>query len=60
VTLTARGHDKIRDLVVLANERQKRILHGLDAVALKTTLHYLIAFCAAKRRRKRSFSPITY
>jgi DNA-binding MarR family transcriptional regulator len=60
VKLTARGRDKVRDLIALANERQKRILQGLDADALKKTLRYLIAFCAAKRRRKRSFSPMTY
>jgi DNA-binding MarR family transcriptional regulator len=60
VTLTARGHAKVRDLIVLAEERQKRILHGLDAEALKGTLRYLIAFCAAKRRRRRPLSPLTY
>jgi DNA-binding MarR family transcriptional regulator len=60
VKLTARGNEKVRELITLANERQKRILQGLDAEALKTTLQYLIAFCAAKRRRKRSISPMTY
>jgi DNA-binding MarR family transcriptional regulator len=58
--LTARGKDKVRDLITLANERQKRILHGLDAEGLKKSLQYLIAFCAAKRRRKRPLSPMTY
>jgi len=60
VKLTARGLDKVRDLITLADERQKRILQGLDADALKTTLQYLIAFCAAKRRRRRPLSPMTY
>lgn len=60
VALTARGHDKVRDLVTLANERQKRILQGLDAETLKQSLRYLIAFCAAKRRRRRPHSPMTY
>jgi DNA-binding MarR family transcriptional regulator len=60
VKLTARGLEKVRGLITLANERQKRILQGLDAEALKATLQYLIAFCAAKRRRRRPLSPMTF
>lgn len=51
VSLTKRGHEKVRELIVLAEARQKRILQGLDEAALKASLQYLIAFCAAKRRR---------
>lgn len=54
VALTPRGRERVEELIILAGERQKRILHGLDAEALKAALRYLIAFCAAKRRRKRS------
>jgi DNA-binding MarR family transcriptional regulator len=50
VSLTKRGRDQVGDLIALAKERQKRILQGLDADALKASLQYLIAFCAAKRR----------
>jgi DNA-binding MarR family transcriptional regulator len=53
LSLTARGRDEVKDLVRIALERQKRILHGLDAEALVAALRHLIAFCAAKRRRKR-------
>ena len=47
--LTRLGLEKVRELITLAEERQKRILQGLDADALKESLQYLIAFCAAKR-----------
>jgi DNA-binding MarR family transcriptional regulator len=60
VALTKLGHRKVDELIVLAKERQKRILHGLDAEALKSALRYLIAFCTAKRRRKRRLSRLTY
>lgn len=50
LSLTKRGHAKVRELVVLAEARQKLILQGLDETALKASLQYLIAFCAAKRR----------
>jgi MarR family transcriptional regulator, organic hydroperoxide resistance regulator len=50
VSLTKRGHERVRELIVLAEARQKRILQGLDEAALKASLQYLIAFCAAKRR----------
>lgn len=50
VSLTKRGHAKVRELIVLAEARQKLILQGLDEAALKASLQYLIAFCAAKRR----------
>jgi MarR family transcriptional regulator, organic hydroperoxide resistance regulator len=50
VSLTKRGHEKVRELIALAKARQKRILQGLDEEKLKASLHYLIAFCAAKRR----------
>lgn len=60
VKLTARGREKVRDLLDLADARQARILQGLDAEALKQSLRYLIAFCAAKRRRHRAISPMTY
>jgi len=53
VFLTRRGHQKVDQLIALANERQRRILQGLDAEALKASLQYLIAFCAAKRSRDR-------
>jgi len=53
VFLTRRGHQKVDRLIALANERQRRILQGLDAEALKASLQYLIAFCAAKRSRHR-------
>jgi MarR family transcriptional regulator, organic hydroperoxide resistance regulator len=49
VFLTARGHQKVDQLIALAQDRQGRILKGLDADALKESLQYLIAFCAAKR-----------
>lgn len=49
VFLTARGHQKVDQLIALAQDRQGRILQGLDADALKESLQYLIAFCAAKR-----------
>ncbi len=49
VSLTNRGRAQVSDLIALAKERQKRILQGLDAEALKASLQYLIAFCAAKR-----------
>jgi MarR family transcriptional regulator, organic hydroperoxide resistance regulator len=49
VFLTKRGHQKVDQLIALASDRQKRILQGLDAEALKEALQYLIAFCAAKR-----------
>jgi DNA-binding MarR family transcriptional regulator len=49
VFLTARGHQKVDQLIALAQDRQGRILQGLDAEALKKSLQYLIAFCAAKR-----------
>jgi MarR family transcriptional regulator, organic hydroperoxide resistance regulator len=60
VTLTSLGHREVDELITLANERQKRLLHGLDAEALKAALHYLIAFCTAKRRRKRPLERMTY
>jgi DNA-binding MarR family transcriptional regulator len=60
VSLTARGRDRVRDLVALADARQERILAGLDAEALKRTLRYLIAFCAAKRRGRRAFTQMTF
>jgi DNA-binding MarR family transcriptional regulator len=50
VSLTQRGQERVGELILLAKARQKRILQGLDADALKASLHYLIAFCAAKRR----------
>ncbi len=50
VSLTSRGRAQVGHLIALAEERQKRILQGLDADALKASLQYLIAFCAAKRR----------
>ena len=50
VSLTNRGRAQVGHLIALAKERQKRILQGLDAEALKASLQYLIAFCAAKRR----------
>ncbi len=53
VTLTKAGRERVDELLVLAAERQKRILHGLDAEGLKAALRYLIAFCAAKRDRAR-------
>jgi len=49
VFLTKRGHQKVDQLIALATDRQKQILQGLDAEALKASLHYLIAFCVAKR-----------
>ena len=49
VFLTKRGHQKVDQLIALANTRQKEILTGLDAEALTASLHYLIAFCVAKR-----------
>ena len=49
VFLTKRGHLKVDQLIALAIARQKEILTGLDAEALKASLQYLIAFCAAKR-----------
>jgi DNA-binding MarR family transcriptional regulator len=49
VFLTKRGHEKVDQLIALATARQKEILRGLDAEALKASLQYLIAFCAAKR-----------
>ncbi len=49
VALTKRGREKVGELIVLAKARQKRILQGLDEGALRASLHYLIAFCAAKR-----------
>lgn len=60
VALTAQGHRKVDELIALANERQKRLLQGLDADALKAALHYLIAFCVARRRRKRPLERMTY
>lgn len=50
VSLTKRGQAKVRELIVLAEARQKLILQGLDEATLKASLQYLIAFCAAKRR----------
>ena len=49
VFLTKRGHLKVDQIIALAIARQKEILTGLDAEALKASLQYLIAFCAAKR-----------
>jgi MarR family transcriptional regulator, organic hydroperoxide resistance regulator len=49
VFLTKRGHEKVDQLITLAAARQQQILQGLDAEALKASLQYLIAFCAAKR-----------
>lgn len=60
VKLTARGHDRVRDLIVLADAREERILLGLDADALKRSLRYLIAFCAAKRGDRRAFTQMTF
>ena len=60
VALTPLGHKRVGELILLANERQKRLLQGLDADALKAALHHLIAFCAAKRRRKRPLERMTY
>ena len=54
LSLTRRGYERVGDLISLAEERQKRILQGLDAGALEAALRYLIAFCAAKRRRPRA------
>jgi DNA-binding MarR family transcriptional regulator len=51
--LTARGHEQVSELMAMADERQRHILHGLDAEALKADLRYLIAFCAAKRQIRR-------
>lgn len=53
LSLTARGRQEVQDLIRIAKERQKRILHGLDAEGLVAALRHLIAFCAAKRRRRR-------
>ncbi len=49
VFLSKRGHQKVDQLIALATARQQEILQGLDAEALKASLQYLIAFCAAKR-----------
>jgi MarR family transcriptional regulator, organic hydroperoxide resistance regulator len=49
VFLTKRGHEKVDQLIALADARQKQILQGLDAESLKASLQYLVAFCAAKR-----------
>jgi MarR family transcriptional regulator, organic hydroperoxide resistance regulator len=49
VFLTKRGHQRVDRLIALATTRQKEIFKGLDAEALKSSLQYLIAFCAAKR-----------
>jgi DNA-binding MarR family transcriptional regulator len=49
VFLTKRGHEKVDQLIALAGARQEQVLQGLDAEALKASLQYLIAFCAAKR-----------
>lgn len=53
LSLTARGRDKVKDLIRIARERQERVLHGFDSEGLMKSLRHLIAFCAAKRRRKR-------
>ncbi|HEX7007597.1 MAG TPA: MarR family transcriptional regulator [Alphaproteobacteria bacterium] len=50
LSLTARGRNEVKDLIRIARERQKRVLHGLDADGLIAVLRHLIAFCAAKRR----------
>jgi DNA-binding MarR family transcriptional regulator len=60
IFLTKRGHERVDQLIALAAARQKQILQGLDAEALKASLQYLIAFCAAKRtllRQERKASP---
>ena len=53
LALTRRGKAEIADLIEMATERQRRILDGLDADRLVGALRHLIAFCAAKRRRRR-------
>jgi len=52
LTLTARGRAEVGDLIAMANERQRRLLDGLDAEQLTAALRHLIAFCAARRRRR--------
>ena len=52
LSLTARGRGEVKDLIRIAMERQKRVLHGLDAEGLMAALRHLIAFCAVKRGRK--------
>jgi DNA-binding MarR family transcriptional regulator len=49
LSLTTRGRNEVKDLIRIARERQKRVLHGLDAEGLMAALRHLIAFCAAKR-----------
>ncbi|MGH7005171.1 MAG: MarR family winged helix-turn-helix transcriptional regulator [Alphaproteobacteria bacterium] len=56
LALTKRGREKVAELLVLATEQQKRMLQGVDAEGFKAALQYLIAFCAAKRRRRQPFS----
>jgi len=53
LALTGRGRERVAELLTLAEERQERMLQGLDAEALKAGLRYLIAFCAAKRLKIR-------
>jgi MarR family transcriptional regulator, organic hydroperoxide resistance regulator len=60
IALTDRGAKRVRDLIAIAEERQERILDGLDDESLKAALRYLIAFCAAKRRRRRPLPQLTF
>lgn len=52
LSLTARGRAEVGDLIEMAIERQRRLLDGLDADQLVAALRHLIAFCAARRRKR--------
>lgn len=46
------GRDRVAGLVAMAKERQRVLLDGIDAQALQASLRHLIAFCAARRRKR--------
>ncbi|MGE0799458.1 MAG: MarR family winged helix-turn-helix transcriptional regulator [Lautropia sp.] len=46
------GSERVAGLVAMALERQRTLLDGMDAEALKASLRHLIAFCAARRRKR--------
>lgn len=52
VYIESAGRERVAGLVAMAKERQRVLLDGIDAQALQASLRHLIAFCAARRRKR--------
>ncbi len=46
------GRERVVGLIRMAKERQRVLLDGIDSQALQASLRHLIAFCAARRRKR--------